>query len=320
MHETGSGLKGRPFRAGPDTAAYYPSTTHERALEKLVQAIKDDEGLCLLTGLAGMGKSLVCLCLVDRLGSDVNCALITNSHLPDRVSLFQAILYDFSVPYQGAREQELRLTLTDHLLSQYGKGRRTLLVVDEAQHLSSDLLEEIRLLGNLEGARGKALQVVLAGQAEILETLQRPELRILSQRLAVRIRLEPLDLHEAGDFLVHQVRVAGRKPEELFSDEALEVIARSTGGVPRLLNQAAHRSLLLSQQLGVSTVDVEVALEAVAMLGLDDQPLPQNQTPFPSLVAPDEAEDDPFLRPAVSTTLMKQAGPSDLNDSDRRPA
>jgi type II secretory pathway predicted ATPase ExeA len=271
MYERHFGLKRRPFPAGPDTAAYYPATPHETVLARLLQAIQEDEGLCLLTGLPGVGKTLICHCLVDRLGEEVTSALITNSHLPDRASLFQAILYDLSLPYEGRREQELRLALTDFLLSRYSEGCRTVLVIDEAQHLGPDLLEEVRLLGNLETGQGKALQVVLAAQPEILETIERPELSVLRQRLMVRVQLEPLGLHEAGDYLVHQIRLAGGRPQKLIDDEATTVIARATQGVPRLLNQAAQQAFCLAYEADASAVDVEMALEALNLVGLEGE-------------------------------------------------
>jgi type II secretory pathway predicted ATPase ExeA len=143
-------------------------------------------------------------------------------------------------------------------------------VVDEVQHLTTDMLEELRLLGNLEASDGKALQVVLAGQPGVNDTLKLPELASLSQRLAVRVLLEPMNVQEAADYLLHQVRQAGGQPHELWSEEALEMLARGTGGVPRLLNQAAHQALTLACAAGASLVDAEAVLEAMNLLGLEN--------------------------------------------------
>jgi type II secretory pathway predicted ATPase ExeA len=268
MYQTHFGLRQRPFRAIPDPAWYYPATAHEQALARLQQAVADDEGLMLLTGEPGTGKTLLCQCLLERLGSDAASALLTNSHFPGRAGLLQAILYDLSLPYQGLGEQELRLGLTEYLLKNCQEGRRTLLILDEAHHLTADLLEELRLLGNLEARSSKAIQVALAGQPALEKTLRRPELAALNQRVVVRARLEPFDVHEAADYLVHQLRTAGGRPEAIFSDEALEVLARGTKGVPRVLNQAAHQALTLAQAAEAELVDAEVALEALAALGL----------------------------------------------------
>jgi type II secretory pathway predicted ATPase ExeA len=318
------GLQGRPFRASPDSAFYYPATTHEKALACLLEALHEDEGFCLLTSPPGLGKTLLCHCLVERLGSEITSAFLTNSHFPDRASLFQAILFDFSLPYEGKSEQELRLTLTDFLLTRYSAQQRTVLLVDEAQHLSPDLLEELRLLGNLEGARGKALQVVLAGQPDLLELLTQPELAAFRQRLAVRVQLEPLGLHEAADYLVHQVRRAGGHREDLLADEAVELLARGTQGIPRLLNQAAHQGLCLAISVGATKVDVEAALEALAMLGLETEMPETADLRFPSVVMEDEppSEEDPTRMTAEfsAATGTTGTGASSPGDPNRRPA
>ena len=271
MGETYGGLTGRPFPTGLSTAYYYPATGHEEALARLVQAVEDNDGLLLLTADAGTGKTLLCHCLVERLGPQATSAFLTNSHFADRRALLQAILFDLALPYEGKTEQELRLTLTHYLLSRYGTGRPTLVIVDEAQNLTADLLEELRLLGNLEGEQGRALQVVLVGQPALGELLERPEMTGLRQRLAARVHLEPLGVHEAADYLLHHLRVAGGRPEELISDEALEILARGTGGIPRLLNQAARQAFELARASSAATVDAEAALEALAVLGLETE-------------------------------------------------
>ena len=223
MYPTHFHLQQRPFPSTPDPARYYPSTSHERAIARLLGGLSDGEGMMVLSAAPGTGKTLLCHCLLERLGSDVSIAFLTNSHVGSRAGLLQAILYDLSLPYEGRGEQELRLTLTDHLLRGYEKGRGTLLILDEAQHLTPDSLEELRLLGNLESRTGKALQVVLVGQSPVLETLRRPELSALCQRVAIRAEIEPLPLQEAADYLLHHVRIACGRPERLFADEALEL-------------------------------------------------------------------------------------------------
>lgn len=271
MVEAHFGLRQRPFPSTPDPGAYYPATTHEHALARLARGLADGEGLLLLTGAPGTGKTLLGHCLLERLGPDSHPLLLTNGHLRDRVGLFQAILFDLGLAYEGKGEQELRLALTHHLLQTFTEGRPTVLIVDEAHHLSPDLLEELRLLGNLEGRSGKALQVVLLGQPAFLDVLRRTELASFRQRLAVRAELRPLGVQEAADYLLHHVRAAGGKPARVFSDEALELLARATGGVPRLLNQAARHSLALAAEAGAGEVDAEAALEALNQLGLDEE-------------------------------------------------
>jgi type II secretory pathway predicted ATPase ExeA len=287
MYESHFGLRERPFRATPDCGSYYAATSHERALARLLQALADDEGMVLLTGEPGTGKTLLCHCLLERLGPDVLSAFLTNSHLTDRASLLQALLYDLSLPYEGRSEQELRLGLTDFLLRTYTAGQRTVLVLDEAQHLGVGLLEELRLLANLEGRRSRAVQVVLAAQPELLSALQQPPLRAIAQRLSVRARLEPLGDEEAADYLCHHLRVVGGRPEAILGDEALEILIRGTGGVPRLLNQAAHQALTLAFQAGAAQVDAEAALEALTLLGCA-APEASEETGTLSMEAPTE--------------------------------
>jgi type II secretory pathway predicted ATPase ExeA len=273
MIEAHFGLRRRPFPASPDHACYYPATSHEVALARLLGGLTDGEGVLVLTAGPGLGKTLVGHCLLDRLGvrpgepESVEAVFLTNTHVRDRVGLLQAILFDLSLPHEGSSEQEMRLALIDHLLRHYAGGNRTVLLIDEAQHLSVELLEELRMLGNLEGQAGKAVQVVLIGQPELLDTLGRPELASLRQRVAVRATLEPLGVEEAADYLLHHLRAAGGRAEQVLGDEALELLARNTHGVPRLLNQAAHQALRLAAEAG-EAVDVEAALEALTLLGL----------------------------------------------------
>ncbi|HEY7427562.1 MAG TPA: AAA family ATPase [Gemmataceae bacterium] len=280
MYETHFQLRQRPFPATPDPTRYYPATSHERAIARLLGGLDDGEGVLALTGAPGTGKTLLCHCLLERIGARTNIAFLTNSHAGSRAGLLQAILYDLSLPYEGRGEQEMRLGLTDHLLRGYEQGHSTTLLLDEAQHLTPDLLEELRLLGNLEARWGKAIQVVLVGQPALLETLRRPELTSLRQRLAVRAEVEPLALQEAADYLLHHVRIAGGRPERLFADEALELLSRQTQGVPRLLNQAAHQALNLAAECGAAQVDAEAALEALALLGLSEEVESAGLTPL----------------------------------------
>ena len=172
MDATRFGLRRRPFPATPDPACYYPADGHEQALAQLLQGLADDEGMLQFTGAPGVGKTLLCHCLLERLGPEATTAFLTNSHFRDRTGLLQAILYELSLPYEHRGEQEMRLVLTDHLLKHFAAERRPIvLIVDEAQHLDADLLEELRMLANLEAPGGRALQVVLVGQPSLVETL-----------------------------------------------------------------------------------------------------------------------------------------------------
>ena len=268
MDENRFGLTRRPFPPTPDAALYYPASGHESALAALARGLADDEGILLLTGAPGVGKTLLGYVLLERLDKEAVSAFLTNSHFADRSALLQAILYDLSLPYEEASEQALRLRLTDQLLKNCATKKRTILVIDEAHHLSADLLEELRLLANLEAGSGKALQIVLLAQPNILAVLHQPGLESLQQRIAVRSTLSALDLEEGYDYLLHHLRLAGGKPEKIFDETALETIARGTHGIPRCLNQAAQQALVLAEEGELPKVDAEAALEALSILGM----------------------------------------------------
>jgi type II secretory pathway predicted ATPase ExeA len=272
MYETHFGLRVRPFRPTPDSDSYYPATTHEYTLARLLQAIADDEGLILLTGEPGTGKTLALHRLLERVGTDTLTAFLTNSHAEDAIGLLQTILYDLSLSYEHKVRQELRLALTEFFLQNHAEGKKALILVDEAQHLTPEMLEELRLLGNLEAGRSKAVQVVLAAQVGIDLRLRRAELAAFRQRLVVRAHLEPLDVHESADYLCHHLRLAGGRPEAILNDEALQILARHTGGVPRLLNQACHQTLAVACMAETAPADAEAALEACSILGLAEVP------------------------------------------------
>src|SRR5262249_36227555 len=208
------------------SACYYPATSHEHALQRLLNALADDEGIVLLSGEPGTGKTLLCHCLLERLGTGVTSAFLPHGRAGDRAGLLQAILSDLSLPYAGRSEQDARLALTDFLLNNFAGGKKTVLVVDEAQHLGPDLLEELRLLGNLEARQGNAVQIVLAAQPALFATLGRGELSSLSQRLAIRAAVEPLNVTEAADYIVHRIRTAGGQPDDVLTEEARELLAR----------------------------------------------------------------------------------------------
>jgi type II secretory pathway predicted ATPase ExeA len=185
------------------------------------------------------------------------------------------------LPHDEAGEQTLRLRLTEQLLKNCAAEKRTIVVIDEAHHLSADLLEELRLLANLEAGERKAVQFVLCAQVSILETLKQPALASLQQRIAVRSTLGSLVVEEASDYLLHHLRWAGGRPDKIFDDTALETIARATRGIPRCLNQAAHHALVLAHAGELDKVDAEAALEALTQLGMtpiEAEEHPQIQT------------------------------------------
>ena len=268
------GLQCWPFPTTPDGSRYYPATYHEIALSRVLQGLDYGEGLLAVTGEAGSGKTLLGHCLLERLDEKTQTIFLTHGEFGCRIGLLQSILFELSLPYQGFSEQELRLALTEHLLHTYASGRKTLLVVDEAQHLSAELFEELRLLSNLEARTGKAVQIVLLGQPKLAEVLDSPEMSAFRQRVTTFITLEPLEVHESADYVIQHLKHAGCQSlpgpgvSFPFTDEALQHLVEACRGIPRLLNHSAHQALWLAHEQGARQADLEAVMEALAQLGV----------------------------------------------------
>ncbi len=269
MYLSHFGLRARPFRTSPDVDAYYPATTHESALAELSRALADEEGLMLLQGLPGTGKTLVAHCLLERMPGRIRTAFLTHGSFHERADLLQAILFDLDLPYQEMSEQELRLSLLENCLEHFRGQGRTLVIVDEAHLLSAPLLEELRLLGNLEGNDGKAVQALLVGLPSTADSIAAPGLEVFRQRLSVHCKLEPLSIEESADYLLHQIRRCGGRPDELLGEDVIDILCHASLGIPRILNQAAHLAFTLAREVESRVVDAESAVEAVTRLGLD---------------------------------------------------
>ncbi|MGD2084214.1 MAG: AAA family ATPase, partial [Chromatiales bacterium] len=243
MYESHFGLSERPFSIAPDPRYVYLSQAHEDALAHLLYGVGEGGGFVQLTGEVGTGKTTLIRSLVDQLPANVDLALIFNPRLSPR-ELVATVCDELHIPYpEGASLKDLIDRLNERLLASFAAGRRIVLIIDEAQALDPDVLEQVRLLTNLETTREKLLQIVLVGQPELRDALARPELRQLAQRITARYHLEPLSIEDTRNYVLHRLNVAGAK-RPLFSDPAIREIQRSSGGVPRLTNVIADRSLL----------------------------------------------------------------------------
>lgn len=272
----------RPFLPTPDTSLYFPSANSEAAIAHLKAGYDDQAGLALIDGEPGVGKTLTVLRFLETLPDETPRVMLPMGRFASARELYQAILFDLGAAYHGLGEQELRLAVAEQWLAALADGRSSVLVIDEAHHLSGDLLEEIRLLGNLESRTAKAAFVVLVAQPSLRSRLSHPEFAGVSQRIAVRGRIEPLPPHEAAAYLAHRLRASGKNPDQILTDEASELLATGCRGVPRLLNQAANLAFTLASQAGESTVDVEAALESLATLGIAvEEPETELPTPKP---------------------------------------
>jgi general secretion pathway protein A len=270
-------LAEEPFRLTPDPRFLYPGGQYRRALEELAFGITSRKGFLVLTGEAGTGKTTLCRALLDRLGTEVRTALVLNPALSAE-ELVRAVVRDFAIP--GAEDPALskaRLLdlLNTFLLRAALEGGNALLVVDEAQRLAPEVMEEIRLLGNLETEREKLLNVLLVGQTELVSMLERDDLRQLRQRVAVRTHLSPLSPREVGEYVGHRLAVAGGgRAATVFAPGALSRVARASRGIPRTVNLICDRALLAAFGAGAARVTRRTAARAAAEVrhGSGDSP------------------------------------------------
>lgn len=266
MYEAFFELSRRPFSSTPDTSNFYPVPEHEEALALLKCCVNEGEGIGVLIGPPGSGKTLLCHMLLDALSSAFSSVLLTNMHDQSVTALLQAILYDLGLPYEGKSEQELRLALSDHLIARFSEGSRTLIFVDEAQNLSIDQIEELRLLTNLEGRHEKAVQVLLFGQSSLTDKLEDVRMEAFRQRVSVVAALGPLDAEQAVEYIRALIANAGGSADSIFTANALCEICERSEGLPRRINQLCHRSLLLAFAHESGTVDSPYVEAAAAQL------------------------------------------------------
>ncbi|MEN8175830.1 MAG: AAA family ATPase [Pseudomonadota bacterium] len=244
MYEAFFGLTERPFSIAPDPRFVYLSPAHEEALAHLVYGVRESGGFVLLTGEVGTGKTTLVRTLLEEMVEEVDLALVLNPKLSP-LEFVATVCDELEIGYDADTTSLKHLVdcLNAHLLETYAQGRRTVLIIDEAQGLATEVLEQIRLLTNLETTREKLLEIVLVGQPELRNTLERSDLRQLSQRITARYHLEPLGREDTRGYVVHRLRVVGGSPN-LFSRGALARLYRLTGGVPRLINEIADRAML----------------------------------------------------------------------------
>ena len=238
------GLTEKPFAITPDPRYLFMSEQHSEALAHLVYGISESGGFIQLTGEVGTGKTTLVRTVLGRLPAEVDVALILNPQLT-ALEFLIAICEELSTPPPEDKNSAKSLvdTLNRHLLAAHARGRRTILLVDEAQNLSPEVLEQLRLLTNLETAKQKLLQIILIAQPELRDVLARADLRQLAQRVTGRYHLEPLSREESGQYIDHRLKVAGALGE-IFDDAAKHEVFNLSGGVPRIINVICDRAML----------------------------------------------------------------------------
>jgi general secretion pathway protein A len=271
MYAAYFGLSEPPFSISPDPRYLYMSKRHREAMAHLLYGVQQSGGFLQLTGEVGTGKTTLCRCLLSQLPDNVDVAMLLNPNL-DENELLAAICDELKIAYsKGASPKQLLNLLNDYLLKSFAEGRHTVLIFDEAQLLSRQVLEQIRLLTNLETTTQKLLQIILIGQPELAEILRRADLRQLNQRITARCHLQPLSSQETSEYIRYRLEVAGCK-KPLFTDNAVHQVYQNSGGVPRLINVICDRSLMGAYAQDKAQVNRSIARHAsVEVLGEEQE-------------------------------------------------
>jgi general secretion pathway protein A len=265
-------LTRNPFDLTPDPTCFVSTRRHNEALAALYYGVRWHKGFIVVTGEVGTGKTLLLRCLLRllRASKDVSYAYLFNSRLAP-TEFLQYIVSDFGLPSSGKNKGELLLDLGQFLISRGSRKLTTVLIIDEAHHLSEEILEEVRLLSNLETTDEKLLQIVLVGQPELDEKLDSVDLRQLKQRIALRAALGPLDAEETREYIERRLQIAGADPHRspIFPVETIAAIFRHSRGLPRLINSISENALIAAYARQVSTVSPEIVENVAREFRLD---------------------------------------------------
>ncbi|MCI0749997.1 MAG: AAA family ATPase [Nevskiales bacterium] len=242
MYERHYGLRERPFLLQPDPAFLFPSEQHRLALAMLEYGLTTHADFCVLSGAIGTGKTTLIRQLLTQIDDRVTVGLISNTHRAFG-PLLPWVLQAYELEGSGKDAVAMHRTLVEFMISQYARNRRALLIIDEAQNLGVDRLEELRLLSNINADKNQILQIFLVGQPELKTLLQRPDLEQFAQRIAVDYHIEPFDPAETVDYIRHRLAVAGGD-RALFDDEACALVHRHSQGTPRLINSLCDTALV----------------------------------------------------------------------------
>jgi general secretion pathway protein A len=256
-------LREAPFNITPDPRFLFFSAKHQEAFNHLLFGIRERKGFIELTGEVGAGKTTICRKLLEELGPNYKTALILNPFVTGH-QLIKTIAQEFGLKVRGIDRVAYLHALNEFVLAEVNHGNDVVLVIDEAQDLSDELLEQVRLLSNLETDRQKLMQIVLMGQPELREKLLQPALRQLRQRITVRYHLSPLDLNETAGYVNHRLKLAGANGRPRFDEGAIRLVYKYSQGVPRLINTVCDKTLLAGfvGQIDVLTrQEVNLAIE-----------------------------------------------------------
>ena len=263
MYESFFSLKEKPFTITSNPSFLFLSKRHQEALSHLLYGIKERIGFIEITGEVGTGKTTLCRALLNRLDEKTRSAFIFNSNMTGS-QLMQTIVEDLGIPTSEKGRGGLFSALNRFLIKQLSLDNNVVLIIDEAQNLTGKLLEQIRMLSNLEAENQKLIQIVLVGQPELRDKLNTPSLRQLRQRIAIRCQIEALTKEELALYIEHRLRLAGANGDgPSFESDALEEIFRYTAGIPRLINIVCDRALLTGYVTEQKIIDREVIKQSI---------------------------------------------------------
>jgi general secretion pathway protein A len=267
------GLLRAPFEMTPDPAFLYLGEAHQEGLATLVYGVRARKGFVMLTGEVGTGKTTLLHALLSQLDPNTQAAFVFNPRL-EPLDFFRLLFEEYGIETPCATKGEYLIAFNKFLIERLERDHPTLLIVDEAQNLSAEMLEEVRLLSNLETPTSKLIQIMLVGQPELEEKLARQELRQLRQRIVLRFRLRPFTAEETAHYVQERLRLAGYTGKGLFRRGALARLHAVTGGVPRLINVVCDGALLLGYGRGATAIDTTAIEEVASDLGLLERPVP----------------------------------------------
>ena len=293
MYSDHFGFAELPFSVSPDARFWYANSLYREAFATLRYGIETRKGFIVITGEAGTGKTTLLRKFMQSARGSVHTAFIFNTHL-SFTELLRLVLHDLGLPNSSHDRLTLMAELNTYLFNQLDQGHIVSLLVDEAQNLSDDLLEELRLLSNLETDRAKLIQIVLIGQPELESKLEQPELRQLKQRIAIRCRLLPLKSNEVAPYIHSRLQTVGYQGPALFDSESIQHLARYSKGIPRLINVICDNALLIAYANSHRKVSAEIIHEVARDLQLSGptQPRTSEQPAETSAPAPDRKDDE----------------------------
>ena len=262
MYEAFFGLKENPFNLNPDPEYIFMSDGHENAHTHLEYAIMESKGFVVLTGEIGAGKTTLLNLFINEIPEDYNVGLINHTFVTP-IQFVRKVCREFEVEVNGSDKETMLDAFHEFLLDQYAQSRRVVLIVDEAQNLASKTLEEMRMLSNLESDKSHLIQIILVGQPELKTKLKKKELEQLAQRITVHFHLEALGRQEVHAYIQYRLKVGGAKRANIFTEEAMDAIARYSKGIPRMINIICDAALVYAFADSKEFVDVNIINDVI---------------------------------------------------------